>query len=586
LAATPQPERISLDFLLRGIRPYIALCLLSLALSLPGLVVLPPFDRDEARFAQATRQMIEDGDLIRIRFQNEPRHKKPAGIYWLQAASVAAFGTPDGAALWPYRLPSLLGIVAAALLTFGVGQRLFGRREAFVAAALLGASLSAVLEAHLAKTDAVLLATVVATQAALARVYLKARAGEDAGPWTALGFWAALGIGMLIKGPITPMVALLTLAALGVTDRGTSVVRPLRPLIGIPLAALIFLPWLIAMNQIAGGDFAGDAIKQDVLPKLLGDQESHGFPPGYYLVLLTLTFWPGSLFVWHALVWAWQRRRDAAVRFCLAWLVPSWIVFELVPSKLPHYVLPLYPALALLTGGALVAAGDGLVARLASIESRIGFLAWALVTVALGAGVVALPIGMDGRFDPVTLVPLAAALLTAAIALRAAWRGRVVGAMAVAAVGAVFVLAPTLQWVLPRVDALWLSRSAEALVARNVPAGAKPPVVAAIGYQEPSLVFLLGRDTGIIKPDETPEFLRKHPDALLLLGDNLQSQVIEALRRVGRDVKPLGSVRGFNYSKGIWLTLTLFKPEPVAPDGGLSTMDRAALPRPALAPAG
>ncbi|MGE5148069.1 MAG: ArnT family glycosyltransferase [Candidatus Eiseniibacteriota bacterium] len=570
-------------FLLRGIRPYFALVLLSLALYLPGLVPLPPFDRDEARFVQATRQMIEDQDFIRIQFQHEPRHKKPAGIYWLQAASVEAFGTPDGTALWPYRLPSLLGILAAVLLTFGIGQRLFGRREALLAAALLGVSISAVLEAHLAKTDAVLLATVVAAEAALARVYMKARAGEDAGLVTALGFWAALGLGMLIKGPITPMVALLTVAALALPDRGTGIIRPLRPLLGIPLAAIIFLPWLVAVNRIAGGDFAGEAVRQDLLPKLLGDAESHGFPPGFYLVLLTLTFWPGSIFVWHALVWAWQRRRDAAVRFCLAWVVPSWIVFELVPSKLPHYVLPLYPALALLTGAALVAAGDGLVTRLGSIESRVGFVAWALVTLALGGGIVALPIGLDGRFDPVTLVPLAAAVLTAAIALSAAWRGRVIAASAVAIVGSFFVLAPTLQWVLPRVDALWLSRSAEQLVARNTPAGAKPPVVVAIGYQEPSLVFLLGRDTALIKPQEAPAFLAKHPDALLLLGDNLQRQVLDVLHRAGRDGKKLGAVRGFNYSKGIWLTLTLFKPVPLPPDGGRPDLDRAA--RPLTAPA-
>ena len=573
-------------FLLRGIRPYIALVLLSLALYLPGLAPLPPFDRDEARFAQATRQMLGDGDFIRIQFQHEPRHKKPAGIYWLEAASVTVFGTPDGRAMWPYRVPSLLGVIAAVLLTFGIGQRLFGRREALVAAALLGASIVAVMEAHLAKTDAVLLATVVAAQAALARVYVKARAGQDAGLATALGFWAALGVGMLVKGPITPMVALLTLAALMVTDRGTALLRPLRPLIGIPLAAAIFLPWLVAVSQVNDGGFVQDAVRHDLLPKLLGDQESHGFPPGYYLLLLTLTFWPGSLFVWHALVWSWRRRRDAAVRFCLAWAVPSWVVFELVPTKLPHYVLPLYPALALLTGAALIAAGDGLVTRLRSAESRAVFVIWALVTLALGAGVVALPIGMAGRFDPVTLVPLAAAVLTAAIALRAVWQERVVAAAAVALVGSVFVLAPTLQWVLPRIDALWLSRSAEALVAQNVPAGTRPPVVAAIGYQEPSLVFLLGRDTALIKTGEGAAFLRQHPDGLFLLGDNLQAEVIDNLRRAGRELRPLGSVRGFNYSKGIWLTLTLFKPLPPSPDGGGQNMDRAQGPLPSTGPAG
>jgi hypothetical protein len=215
----------------------------------------------------------------------------------------------------------------------------------------------------------------------------------------------------------------------------------------------------------------------------------------------------------------------------------------------------------------------------------LGFVAWALVTVALGAGVVALPIALDGRFDPVTLVPLATALLTAAIALGWAWRGRVVGAMAIAVIGSVFVLAPTLQSVLPRVDALWLSRSARTLVAGSVPPGTKLPLVAAIGYQEPSLVFLLGRDTGLIKPDEAPAFLRQHPDALLLLGDNLERAALDALRRAGRGAKKLGAVRGFNYSKGIWLTLTLYKPTPLEPDGGVPNMDRAAREeRPAVPP--
>src|SRR6516162_8767255 len=70
---------------LSGIRPYALLCILCLILYLPGLATIPPLDRDEARFAQATRQMLETGDFVRIRFQDEARNKKPIGIYWLQA---------------------------------------------------------------------------------------------------------------------------------------------------------------------------------------------------------------------------------------------------------------------------------------------------------------------------------------------------------------------------------------------------------------------------------------------------------------------------------------------------------------------
>jgi hypothetical protein len=213
------------------------------------------------------------------------------------------------------------------------------------------------------------------------------------------------------------------------------------------------------------------------------------------------------------------------------------------------------------------------------------FVVWALVTLAIGAGVIALPIALDGRFAPATIVPLAAALVMAALALRYAWRQRVVAATAVAILGSVVVVAPTLQWVLPRVDAFWLSRGAARLVAANAPAG-RHPLVASIGYQEPSLVFLLGRDTALIAAADVPGFLRGHPEALLLLGNNVEADVMGALKSAGRPVTALGSVRGFNYSKGRWLTLTLYRPVPVPPDGVVSTMDRAALPPPALEPAG
>src|SRR5437763_15926536 len=101
-----------------GWRPYALLTAACLFLYLPGIASIPPLDRDEARFAQATRQMLETGDFLRIRFQGETRNKKPAGIYWLQAVSVAAFSTPESNAIWPYRLPSVVGALIAALLVF------------------------------------------------------------------------------------------------------------------------------------------------------------------------------------------------------------------------------------------------------------------------------------------------------------------------------------------------------------------------------------------------------------------------------------------------------------------------------------
>src|SRR5438094_194213 len=181
--------RRSVGWLL-GVRPYALLVGFCLFLYLPGMSAIPPLDRDEARFAQATRQMLETGDFLRIRFQDEARNKKPAGIYWLQAASVAAFSTAESTAIWPYRLPSVAGALIAALLVFAIGNALFARdtQESaprlvpFMAAVLFAAALGIVAEAHIAKTDAALLAVVVAGQGALGVIYVRARTGRPAMP--------------------------------------------------------------------------------------------------------------------------------------------------------------------------------------------------------------------------------------------------------------------------------------------------------------------------------------------------------------------------------------------------------------------
>src|SRR4029450_6604088 len=77
----------------------------------------------------------------------------------------------------------------------------------------------------------------------------------------------------------------------------------------------------------------------------------HGAPPGYYFVLFWVTFWPGATLAALVTPAVWGARRERAIKFLLAWLVPPWVVFELVVTKLPHYVLPLYPAIAILIAG-------------------------------------------------------------------------------------------------------------------------------------------------------------------------------------------------------------------------------------------
>src|SRR3712207_5442184 len=159
----------------------LVLVLLSLVCFLPGFISLQPMDRDEPRYAQASKQMLENGDFIDIRFQDEARYKKPVGIHWMQSASVAiggALGVPEArTTIALYRLPSLFGAIATVLLTYWAALAFFGRRGAFLVAALMATSVILMVEARLAKTDAMLAACSVAVMGGPARAYLCPGAG-------------------------------------------------------------------------------------------------------------------------------------------------------------------------------------------------------------------------------------------------------------------------------------------------------------------------------------------------------------------------------------------------------------------------
>src|ERR671912_2932511 len=213
-------------------RALAALVVLSLICFAPGFVSLQPMDRDEPRFAQASKQMLETGDFVDIRFQDEARHKKPVGIYWLQSASVAlgkALGVPEAhTTIALYRIPSFFGAIATVLLTYWAALAFFGRRGAFLTAALMATCVILMVEARLAKTDAMLTACSVAVMGGLARAYLSRGAGVL--PRRALLiFWTGFALGILIKGPLVLMFAGLAAAVLSYKERSARWLLTLWP---------------------------------------------------------------------------------------------------------------------------------------------------------------------------------------------------------------------------------------------------------------------------------------------------------------------------------------------------------------------
>src|SRR3954447_9722137 len=232
-----------------GRAPVPVLVLLCLLAWLPGILSLPVLDRDESRFAQASKQMIETGNYIDIRFSTVPRYNKPVGIYWAQAAATHTFGHSPYDQIWTYRLPSLLGGILAVLLTYWRGRAFASPEAAFVAAAVLALTVALSAEAEIATTGALLLAAILAAEGLLLRLYLHARGKlQTAPPLTvALAAWAALGLGILLKGPVILAVAGLTVLALSLRDRDWQWLRGLRAGPGVLVMLAVVLPWAIAI---------------------------------------------------------------------------------------------------------------------------------------------------------------------------------------------------------------------------------------------------------------------------------------------------------------------------------------------------
>jgi 4-amino-4-deoxy-L-arabinose transferase-like glycosyltransferase len=547
-------ERLITDWS-RGWRGPAAAAFIAFVAGLPGLLAVPPLDRDESRFAQATAQMLETGDYVVIQFQDQPRFKKPVGIHWLQAATVDVVSSPEAREIWAYRLPSLLGAMLAAAACAWGAAAFFGGPAGLAAGALLGATFLLSTEAFIAKTDAVLAGSVTLALAALGRLYAAARDGPLAGKRVEPLFWAGLAISILVKGPVGPLIVAFTMLTLWLWDRRVRWLARLRWYWGLIAILAVVGPWAGAVTVATDGGFWTEAIGADLAPKLAGGQESHGAPPGYHTLLTPLLAFPITLLLPAALVVAWTRRNEPGVRFAVAWLLPAWVLFELMPTKLPHYPLPAYGALAWLAAAAL-SGPIGARARWA------GAVLAALVGLALSGGVIYL-LSLYGDPSDAWAAALTAVLLVAAgivggyLTVRDAPRAGVAAALvlAVAAHGA---LAAAL---VPRLDPLWTSaRVGRAMAeARLLPRqGVAEAPIAVAGYAEPSLVFALGTPTELHGPAEAAQAIAENRPAIVEARE--EKPFREHLAARGVTVREVARVDGLNYSKGDAVTLRVYMP--------------------------
>lgn len=345
------------------------------------------FDVDEAVFSEASREMVETGDIITPTYNYEPRYDKPVLIYWLMSAAYETFGVNEFAA----RFTSTLFGSLLVLMTFIFIRHLYGALPAFFAAAALLINIEYFVYTHSAVTDMTLAFFIAAS------IYSFYLAVHDEEPRWYSVFWAASALAVLTKGVVGLLfplaVALIFLASTGnLKDRIKELFRPLDLLLFFLIAA----PWFAAEFYVNRWEFFDAFIIKHHIQRYSGVISSHGGPFYYYIIVLLIGFFPWVSFLPGAVYRAVKFRKDPANSLLLLsaiWFIFVLVFFTIARTKLPNYIFPLFPPAAIMAG----IAAASLAGRYEEAD-KSGLYIMIVLSLVIGLSLIALPY-MDVRMD-------------------------------------------------------------------------------------------------------------------------------------------------------------------------------------------
>jgi 4-amino-4-deoxy-L-arabinose transferase-like glycosyltransferase len=450
-------------------RDLLILALLGSLLFLPGLGRRDLWNPDEARYAEVAREMRLLGHWSVPRLNGQVYTQKPPLFFWAIAAAGWLTGGLDETAA---RLPSALSAIAALLLVYRIGDRFFGRRAAWLAAAAFATCFKVLWQGRFGQIDMML------TFLVLLGVWFWVRGYTEGRPGFYPLFFLSSGLATLAKGPVGLLPPLLTILVFLAITRDRAEFKRLQIGLGLLLWAAVVLVWLIPAGLSGGTEYLQQIVlKQNVTR--YADPWHHFQPWYYYLTVIPAEFFPWSLLLPTAIVVGWkglQGKTRLSFLFCLCWMAMTIVFFSVSPAKRSVYVLTMYPAMALLVGAGL----DRLAAEWPSWRRW-----WLVVPFGLTAAValtivVALPTAGRVRTEAILLggdsfiweltalfVPL---LLGGIYACWSGWSGAVSRAAASLAAGIALTAIGVGLFAVPRFDVFKSARGLSAqLVSRMAP---------------------------------------------------------------------------------------------------------------------
>ena len=319
------------------------LALLGALLFLPGLGLRDLWNPDEARYAEVAREMRLESSWAIPRLNGEVYTQKPPLLFWLIIASSFLTG---GVGEVSARLPSALAAIGTILLVFRLGERLFNRRAAWIAAGAFATCYKIIWQGQFGQIDMLLTFLV-----ALA-VWFWVRGYTENRPGLYPLFFVATGLATLAKGPAGFLPPLLAIVAFLLITKERTELRRMRIGLGFLIWAAVVLAWLIPAGLSGGREYLDQIVfKQNVTR--YADPWHHFQPWYYYLTVIPPEFFPWSFLLPTALVVGWKRVERKGYLFALCWMVVTLVFFSVSPAKRTVYILTMYPAMALLVGAAL-----------------------------------------------------------------------------------------------------------------------------------------------------------------------------------------------------------------------------------------